>query len=102
MEDQADEIQFGAVEFDKYTKSIKTALSSIKTLTGLQEKGKREEERLNEATGQLEEANIQVAKAQTDLANAQAEVTRLQADGTEITAEEELAILKLKDYPRAH
>ena len=45
----------------------------------------------------LEESNIQVAKAQQELANAQAEVTRLQADGTEITAEEELAILKLKE-----
>ena len=97
VEDQSDEIQFGAVEFDKYTKSIKTALSSIKTLTGLQEKGKREEERLDEATGKLEEANIQVAKAQQDLAKAQELATSLQQDGTEVTAEEELAILKLKE-----
>ena len=96
VEDQADEIQFGAVEFQKYTGSIQKALSSIKTLTGLQERGKREEERLNEATGELEESNIAVAKAQQDLAQAQDLVTSLQQDGTEVTAEEELAILNLK------
>ena len=71
VEDQVSEIQYGAVEFNKYTGSIQKALSSIKTLTGLQEKGKREEERLNEATAELEESNIQVAKAQMDLARAQ-------------------------------
>ena len=46
VEDQVKEIEFGAVEFNKYTSSIKSALSSIKTLTGLQERGKREEEDL--------------------------------------------------------
>ena len=97
VDDQSQELQYGAVEFDKYTKSIKSALSSIKTLTGLQERGKQEQEDLDRATAELEESNIQVAKAQQELANAQAEVTRLQADGTEITAEEELAILKLKE-----
>ena len=97
VDDQSEELQYGAVEFDKYTKSIKSALSSIKTLTGLQERGKQEQEDLDRATAELEESNIQVAKAQQELANAQAEVTRLQADGTEITAEEELAILKLKE-----
>ena len=97
VEDQADEIQFGAVEFDKYTKSIKTALSSIKTLTGLQEKGKREEERLEEATGELEEANIKVAKAQQDLANAQDMANRSKKIGTHISEEEELQILRLQE-----
>jgi hypothetical protein len=96
VEDQADEIVYGAVEFQKYTGAINKALSSIKTLTGLQERGKREQERLDEATGDLEESNIQVAKAQQVLAKSQDEVTRLQADGTEVTADEELAILQLK------
>ncbi len=96
VEDQADEIVYGAVEFQKYTGAINKALSSIKTLTGLQERGKREQERLDEATGELEESNIQVAKAQQVLAKSQDEVTRLQADGTEVTAEEELAIIQLK------
>ena len=96
VEDQVEEIQYGAVEFNKYTGAIQKALSSIKTLTGLQERGKREQERLDEATANLEESNIQVAKAQIDLGNAQEKVTALQEDGTEITAEEELAILKLK------
>ena len=97
VEDQADEIQFGAVEFDKYTKSIKTALSSKKTLTGLQEKGKREEARLEEATGELEEANIKVAKAQQDLANAQDMANRSKKIGTHISEEEELQILRLQE-----
>ena len=48
------QFKLSAVEFDKYTGALKGALSS-KTLTGLQEKGKREEERLEEATGELEE-----------------------------------------------
>ena len=96
VEEHTDEIVFGAVEFQKYTGSINKALSSIKTLTGLQERGKREEERLNEATAELEESNIQVAKAQQVLAKSQDEVTRLQADGTEVTADEELAIIQLK------
>ena len=96
VEDHTDEIVFGAVEFQKYTGSINKALSSIKTLTGLQERGKREQERLDEATGELEESNIQVAKAQQVLAKSQDEVTRLQADGTNVTAEEELAIIQLK------
>ena len=64
VEDQADAVQLSAVEFDKYTGALKGALSSLKTLTGLQEKGKREEERLEEATGELENANIQVAVSQ--------------------------------------
>ena len=63
----------------------------------MQERGKREEERLDEATGELEESNIQVAKAQQDLAKAQELATALQQDGTEVTAEEELAILKFKE-----
>ena len=96
VEDQVKEIEFGAVEFNKYTSSIKSALSSIKTLTGLQERGKREEERLNQATAELEESNIQVAKAQMDLAKAQELATSLQKDGTEVTAEEELAIINLE------
>ena len=96
VDDQIEEIQFGAVEFQKYTGSIQKALSSIKTLTGLQEKGKREQERLDEATGELEESNIQVAKAQMDLAKAQELATSLQKDGTEVTAEEELAIINLE------
>ena len=96
VEDQVSEIQYGAVEFNKYTGSIQKALSSIKTLTGLQEKGKREQEALDDATAELEESNIQVAKAQMDLAKAQELATSLQADGTEVTAEEELAILQLK------
>ena len=96
VEDQADEIVYGAVEFQKYTGAINKALSSIKTLTGLQERGKREQERLDEATGDLEESNIAVAKAQQDLALAQEKATSLQKDGTEVTAEEELAILQLK------
>jgi len=96
VEDHTDEIVYGAVEFQKYTGSINKALSSIKTLTGLQERGKREQERLDEATGELEESNIQVAKAQQVLAKSQDEVTRLQADGTEVTADEELAIIQLK------
>ena len=96
VEDQVEEIQYGAVEFQKYTGSIQKALSSIKTLTGLQERGKREQERLDEATGDLEESNIAVAKAQQDLALAQEKATSLQKDGTEVTAEEELAILQLK------
>ena len=53
-EDQTDAIQFGAVEFQKYTGSLKSALGSLKTLTNLQNKGKAEEERLNEATAELE------------------------------------------------
>ncbi len=97
VEDQADEIQFGAVEFDKYTKSIKSALSSIKTLTGLQEKGKAEEERLEEATGELEEANINVAKAQQHLAKMQDMANRSKKIGTHISEEEELQILRLKE-----
>lgn len=96
VEDQVEEIQFGAVEFQKYTGAIKSALSSIKTLTGIQERGKREQERLDEATGDLEESNIAVAKAQQDLAKAQELATSLQEDGTEVTAQEELAILNLK------
>ena len=62
----------------------------------MQERGKREQERLDEATGDLEESNIAVAKAQQDLALAQEKATSLQKDGTEVTAEEELAILQLK------
>jgi len=96
VEDHTDEIVFGAVEFQKYTGSINKALSSIKTLTGLQERGKREQERLDEATGELEESNIQVAKAQQILAQSQDKVTQLQADGTDVTAQEELAIIQLK------
>ena len=96
IDDQVQELQYGAVEFQKYTGSIQKALSSIKTLTGLQERGKREQERLDEATGDLEESNIAVAKAQQDLALAQEKATTLQKDGTEVTAEEELAILQLK------
>jgi len=96
VEDHTDEIVFGAVEFQKYTGSINKALSSIKTLTGLQERGKREQERLDEATGELEESNIQVAKAQQILAQTQDKVTQLQADGTDVTAQEELAIIQLK------
>ena len=72
------------------------SLSSIKTLTGLQERGKREQERLDEATAELEESNIAVANAQMNLGRAQEKVSELQKDGTEITAEEELAILQLK------
>ena len=95
-EDQTDAIQFGAVEFQKYTGSLKSALGSLKTLTNLQNKGKAEEERLNEATAELEESNIAVAKAQKDLADAQEEMTALQESGTEVTAKEELAILRLR------
>ena len=95
-EDQTDAIQFGAVEFQKYTGSLKKALGSLKTLTNLQNKGKAEEERLNEATAELEESNIAVAKAQRDLAKAQDEMTALQESGTEVTAKEELAILRLR------
>ena len=72
-------------------------LCLLKTLTGLQEKGKREEERLEEATGELENANIQVAVSQQKLADAQAKATSLQKDGTEVTAEEELAIINLRE-----
>ena len=97
VEDQIDAVQLSAVEFDKYTGALKGALSSLKTLTGLQEKGKREEERLEEATGELENANIQVAVSQQKLADAQAKATSLQKDGTEVTAEEELAIINLKE-----
>ena len=97
VEDQADAVQLSAVEFDKYTGALKGALSSLKTLTGLQEKGKREEERLEEATGELENANIQVAVSQQKLADAQAKATSLQKDGTEVTAEEELAIINLRE-----
>ena len=96
VEDQADAVELSAVEFDKYTGALKGALSSLKTLTGLQEKGKREEERLEEATGELENANIQVAVSQQKLADAQAKATALQKDGTEVTAEEELAIINLE------
>jgi len=96
VEDQIDAVQLSAVEFDKYTGALKGALSSLKTLTGLQEKGKREEERLEEATGELENANIQVAVSQQKLADAQAKATSLQKDGTEVTAEEELAIINLE------
>ena len=96
VEDQIDAVQLSAVEFDKYTGALKGALSSLKTLTGLQEKGKREEERLEEATGELENANIQVAVSQQKLADAQAKATSLQQDGTEVTAEEELAIINLE------
>ena len=96
VEDHAEEIVFGAVEFQKYTGSINKALSSIKSLTSLQERGKREQERLDEATGELEESNIQVAKAQQILAQSQDKVTQLQADGTDVTAQEELAIIQLK------
>tara|TARA_X000000950_G_scaffold162700_2_gene198918 strand:- start:4024 stop:6198 length:2175 start_codon:yes stop_codon:yes gene_type:complete len=96
VDDQVEEIQFGAVEFNKYTSSIQKALSSIKTLTGLQERGKREQERLDEATADLEESNIAVAQAQIKLGDAQKLVSELQQDGTEVTAEEELAILNLK------
>ena len=67
-------VQLSAVEFDKYTGALKGALSSLKTLNGLQEKGKREEERLEQATGELEEANIQVAHSQAKLAAAQAQI----------------------------
>ena len=97
VEDQIDAVQLSAVEFDKYTGALKGALSSLKTLTGLQEKGKREEERLEEATGELENANIQVAVSQQKLADAQAKATSLQKDGTEVTAEEELAIINLRE-----
>ena len=62
----------------------------------MQERGKREQERLDETTGDLEESNIQVAKAQQLLAQSQDKVTQLQADGTDVTAEEELAIIQLK------
>ena len=47
IQDQVDEIQFGAVEFNKYTSSIQKALFN-KDFTGLQERGKREQERLDE------------------------------------------------------
>jgi hypothetical protein len=97
VEDQIDAVSLSAVEFDKYTGALKGALSSLKTLTGLQEKGKREEERLEEATGELEDANILVATSQQRLADAQAKATALQQDGTEVTAEEELAIIRLKE-----
>ena len=96
VEDQIDAVELSAVEFDKYTGAMKGALSSLKTLSGLQEKGKREEERLEEATGELENANIQVAISQQKLATAQAKATSLQKDGTEVTAEEELAIINLE------
>ena len=96
LEDEQVETKLSAVEFNKYTGSIKKALSSIKALTRLQERGKAEEERLNEATGELEESNIAVAQAQIKLGKAQEEVTALQKDGTEVTAQEELAILKLR------
>ena len=96
LEDEQVETKLSAVEFNKYTGSIKKALSSIKALTRLQERGKAEEERLNEATGELEESNIAVAQAQISLGKAQEEVTALQKDGTEVTAQEELAILKLR------
>ena len=66
-------------------------------MTGLQEKGKREEERLEQATGELEEANIQVAHSQAKLAAAQEKATSLQKAGTEVTAEEELAIINLRE-----
>lgn len=95
-EDQTEAIEFGAVEFNKYTGSLKRALGSLKTLTNLQNKGKAEEERLNEATAELEESNIAVAKAQKDLADAQEKMTALQESGTEVTAKEELAILRLR------
>jgi len=96
VEDQADAVGLSAVEFDKYTGALKGALSSLKTLNGLQEKGKREEERLEEATADLENANILVATSQQRLADAQAKATALQKDGTEVTAEEELAIINLE------
>ena len=75
VEDQADSYEMSALEFNKYTDAMGSALSAIKTLTGLQEKGKREEERLEEATGELEEANIQVAHSQAKLAAAQEKAT---------------------------
>ena len=97
VEEQVEAIELSALEFDKYTGAIKGALSSIKTLTGLQEKGKREEERLEQATGELEDANILVATSQQRVADAQAKMTALQEDGTDVTAEEELAIIRLKE-----
>ena len=97
VEEQAETYEMSALEFNKYTDAMGSALSAIKTLTGLQEKGKREEERLEEATGELEEANIQVAHSQAKLAAAQELATSLQKDGTEVTAEEELAIINLRD-----
>ena len=97
VEEQAETYEMSALEFNKYTDAMGSALSAIKTLTGLQEKGKREEERLEQATGELEEANIQVAHSQAKLAAAQELATSLQKDGTEVTAEEELAIINLRD-----
>jgi methyl-accepting chemotaxis protein len=95
--EQAETYEMSALEFNKYTDAMGSALSAIKTLSGLQEKGKREEERLEEATGELEEANIQVAHSQAKLAAAQEKATSLQKDGTEVTAEEELAIINLRE-----
>ena len=97
VEEQAETYEMSALEFNKYTDAMGSALSAINTLTGLQEKGKREEERLEQATGELEEANIQVAHSQAKLAAAQELATSLQKDGTEVTAEEELAIINLRD-----
>ena len=96
LDDQVDSIELSALEYDKYTGAIKGALSSIKTLTGLQEKGKREEERLEQATGELEESNIAVAKAQQHLAKMQERATATQKIGTLVSEEEELAILGLR------
>ena len=97
LEDEQVETKLSAVEFDKYTGSIKKALSSIKSLTRIQERGKAEEERLNEATGELEESNIAVAQAQINLAKAQDMATRSQKIGTHVSEEEELQIIKLRE-----
>ena len=96
VEDQADTYEEAEFEIDKYTSALSSALGALKSLTGLQEKGKREQERLDQATGDLEEANILVATSQQRVADAQAKATALQKDGTDVTAEEELAILRLK------
>ena len=97
VEDQSDTYEEAEFEIDKYTSALSSALGAMKALTGLQEKGKREQERLDEATGALEDANILVATSQQRVAEAQAKATALQQDGTEVTAEEELAILQLKN-----
>ena len=96
LDDQEDSLELSALEFDKYTGAIQSALSAMKTLTGIQEKGKREEERLEEATSELEESNIAVAQAQQHLAKMQERATATQKIGTLVSEEEELAILGLR------
>ena len=98
VEDQADEIQFGAVEFDKYTKSIKSALIFYKDSHWSSRERQREKKKDSmKLLANLRKQTFKLLKLNKILQMLKRLATSLQQDGTEVTAEEELAILKLKE-----